>query len=257
MSSRLIPAERRNLILAELEREGSVRVLELSNLLGVSEVTIRRDLELLEGERLLERTHGGAVLSRQIWVEPVYSAKHQSHLPEKRKIGAAAADLVEPGETLFINSGSTTLQIFRNLARKQAHVITSNAGVIPECQDLDIELSLTGGTYRGQSHSFVGALALQTLKRFYASKCFIGVDGISLQYGLTTPNLEEAEIARTMIENTLGKVVIVADHSKIGMVANCVSAPVEKVDILVVDPGIDEDYRQELENLGIQIIIAS
>jgi DeoR/GlpR family transcriptional regulator of sugar metabolism len=90
----------------------------------------------------------------------------------------------------------------------------------------------------------------------YASKCFIGVDGVSLKYGLTTPSLEEAEVARTMIERTHGQVIVVADHSKLGMIADCVTAPTEQIDLLVVDTGFDEEYRRDLENLGIEIVIA-
>jgi len=257
MEVRLIPAQRRNVILDLLQQQGSVRVAHLSELLDVSDVTIRRDLGLLEQEGLLERTHGGAVLSRRMRVEPLYTEKHTTHLEEKRKIGAAAAALVDPGQTIFINSGSTTLQIFRHLAGKQVRVITSNVGAVAECQRSDVELILTGGFYRGQSHSLVGALALRSLQRVYASMCFIGVDGISIKYGLTTPSLEEADVARTMIERTHGQVVIVADSSKIGTVADCVTAPTEQVDILVVDADFDEGYRHDLEELGIEIVIAS
>lgn len=254
--SHLIPAERRNRILNLLQKEGSVQVAALSDLLGVSEVTIRRDLDLLDQKGLLERTHGGAVLSRRMRVEPSYTAKYQSYLEEKRKIGIAAAALVDPGETIFIHSGSTTLQIFRHLAGKKVRVITSNAGAIAECQGLDIELFLIGGYYREQSHSLIGPLSILSLQRVYASKGFIGVDGISIKYGLTTPNLEEAEVARTMIERTRGQVIVVADHSKLGVVADCATAPIEKVDVLVIDADLDEGYRHDLENLGIKVVIA-
>jgi len=256
LKTHLIPAERRNYILDLLQEESSVRVMGLSKSLGVSDVTIRRDLNSMEQEGLLERTHGGAVLRRRMRVEPLYTAKYQSHLEEKRKIGAAAAALVDPGETIFINSGSTTLQIFRHLAEKKVRAITSNAGAMAECQNLDVELILTGGSYRAQSHSLTGVLALLSLQRVYASKCFIGGDGVSLKYGITTPSLEEAEVARTMIERTHGQVIVVADHSKLGMIADCVTAPIEKVDILVVDTGFDEGYQHDLENLGIEIVIA-
>ena len=256
VASRLIPAERRNHIFDLVQKEGSVGVARLSKLLDISEVTIRRDLDLLEQEGVLERTHGGAVLSRRMRVEPLYTTKYQDHLEEKRKIGATAAALVDPGETLFVNSGSTTVQIFRHLAGKKVRVITSNAGAIAECQGLDIELILIGGSYREQSHSLVGALALLSLQRVYASKCFIGVDGISVKYGLTTPSLEEAEVARAMIERTHGQVIVVADHNKLGVVADCVTAAIEKVDVLVVDAGIGKEYQHDLENLEIEVVTA-
>jgi DeoR/GlpR family transcriptional regulator of sugar metabolism len=256
MSNKLTPTERHQAILNLLQEQGSVRVVELGEGLGVSEITIRRDLEFLEQEHRVERTHGGAILSRRLRSEPQYTAKYQEHIKEKRQIGAAAAALVEPKETIFIGSGSTTLQIFRELIGKQARVITTNASAVEECRGTDIELILTGGYYREQSHSFTGPLALQTIQRFYANKCFIGVDGISLHAGLTTPILEEAEMAQAMIRNTHGMVVVAADASKMGVVANCLTAPLDKVDVLVVDGAFDEGYRPDLEELGIQVVVA-
>ena len=252
----LIPAERRNRILTILGDEHSVRVVDLSERLGVSEVTIRRDLDLLEHKGIVERSHGGAVLSQRIRVEPQFADKARTNLAEKRRIGQAAATLVRPGETIFVNSGSTTLQLFQHLAGKRVRVVTSNAGAIGELQGSDAELILIGGTYRAQSHSFVGPLALLTLQGMYASKCFIGVDGVSLKCGLTTPSLEEAEVARTMIEHTHGEVVILADHSKLGAIADCVTASLDRADTVVVDDGLDEGYRLDLETLGMRLVVA-
>ncbi|MGD2143795.1 MAG: DeoR/GlpR family DNA-binding transcription regulator [Anaerolineae bacterium] len=254
----LIPAQRRKRIRELITSQGSVRVSTLSELLKVSEITIRRDLDRLEEEGILERTHGGAIYSHHMRVEPLYTEKDRIHREEKREIGRAAAALVEDGDTLLINSGSTTLHIFRHLAgRKDLQVITSNMGALLETQGVGLALIFIGGTYREQSNSLVGPLGMLSLGRVSANKCFIGVDGISRKYGLTTPILREAEIARAMIERTHGQVVAVADHSKLGVVADFVTASVAEVDILVVDDGFDEEYRSELEGLGLEIIIAS
>lgn len=254
----LIPAERRNRILERLRQAGTVRVSALSESLGVAEVTIRRDLELLEGEGQLERTFGGAVLSRRMQAEPQYSEKHRRHPDEKRRIGLAASQLIEEGDTVFIHSGSTTLQIFRHLSRfTRLTVVTSNSGALLESQGLEFELMLTGGTFRETSNSLVGPLALLTLEQFWAGKCFIGVDGVSLLHGLTTPKMAEAQIARKMIERTRGRVIVLADSSKMGVVADCATAPLEKVSTLVTDSGVSEEYRSQLEVLGIQVIVAS
>jgi len=256
-SQGLIPAERRRRIREIIQSQGSVRVSALSQLLGVSELTIRRDLEQLEKTGLLERTHGGAVLSHRMRHEPLYTEKDRIHRKEKQAIGLAAAALVEDGDTLLINSGSTTLQIFRHLGGyKHLRVITSNMGAFREVQGLGLELILTGGTYREQSNSLVGPLATLCLQQVYGSRCFIGVDGVSARYGLTTPIAQEAEIARMMIERTHGPVIVVADHSKMGVVANFVTAPIHKIDILITDSGFDEAYREDLEAKGVQIIIA-
>ncbi len=235
-----------------------MRVQALSELLKVSELTIRRDLEQLERDGILERTHGGAIHSHRMRQEPLYTDKDRIHREEKRQIGAAAAALVKDGDTLLIGSGSTTLQIFRHLAgRKNLRVITSNMGAPLETQGLDLELILIGGIYREHSNSLVGPFATLSLQQVQGSKCFIGVDGISRKYGLTNPILPGMEIARTMIERTHGQVIVVADYSKLGVVANFMIAPVEKADILVVDSRFDESYREELEELGIEIVVAS
>lgn len=257
MAPTLMPAERRNRILETLRAQGSVRVAPLSGLLGVAEITIRRDLEQLEGQGLLERTHGGAIYSHRMRLEPLYTEKYLLRQEQKRAIGAAAAALVEDGDTLLINSGSTTLRIFRHLAgRKNLRVITSNVGAFLETQGLDLELILVGGIYREQSNSLVGPLATLNLQQVYGSKCFIGVDGISRKHGLTTPILQEAEIARTMIERTNGPLIVVADHSKVGVVADFRTISIEQVNTLVVDDGFDESYRAELEGMDIEIIVA-
>ena len=258
MASELIPAERRRQIAEVVRSWQAVKVSTLSEFFEVSEITIRRDLTHLEREGLLERTHGGAIYSRRMRLEPFYTEKYQIHQEEKRQIGAAAAALVEDGETLLINSGSTTLQIFRHLAgRKNLRVISSNMGAILETQGLDLELILIGGIYREQSDSLFGPLAMLSLQQVYGSKCFIGVDGISRKYGLTTPILQEAEIARTMIERTHGQVIVVTDHTKFGVVSNYLTASLDKVDRIITDAGFNEDYRGELEAIGIEITIST
>ena len=253
----MLPAERRNRILNQLRTAGAVRVGDLSELLDVSEITIRRDLEQMELEGLLERTHGGAIFNQRIRLEPLFSEKHRAHQAEKRQIGAAAARLVQDGDTLLVNSGSTTLQLLRHLnGKRDLKVITSNMSAFVEAQGAQMELLLVGGSYRAQSNSLVGPLALLSLQQVFAGKCFIGVDGVSLKYGMTTPNLQEAEVARTMIERTRGQVIILADHSKIGVVADFVTAPLDKVDILVTDSGIHPEYVDELRALGVEVVVA-
>lgn len=253
----MIPAERQNLIREILQAQGVVKVSELSQRFGVAEVTVRRDLERLERDGVVERTHGGAVLSQRMRHEPLYSDKDQLHRAEKQAIGRAAAGLVDDGDTLLINSGSTTLQVMRHLAGKQnVRVITSNMGGPFAIRDAGCEVILVGGTFRTQSNSLVGPLSAQTLRQVYGSKAFIGVDGISLKYGLTTPVLAEADVARTMIEQTRGAVIVVAHHTKLGVVADFVTAPLSQVDVLVTDQGFDEAYREALEGVSIQIVVA-
>jgi DeoR family fructose operon transcriptional repressor len=190
-------------------------------------------------------------------VEPLYSQKDSLHKEEKEAIGLAATKLVEDGDTLLINSGSTTLEVIRQLKNRRVRIITSNVGAIPEAIDSEMELILIGGLYRPRSNSLVGALASLSLHQVYGSKAFIGTDGVSVKYGLTTPILEEAEIAREMIERTPSLVIVVADHSKLGVVSNFITAPLDKITVLVTDEKIDNEYRLGLEKKGIKIVIAS
>ncbi len=255
--SGLIPAERKLRIQKIIRAQGVVRVTKLSSLLNVSQITIRRDLEQLEEEGFLERTHGGALLNQRLQLEPPFIKKDNINRDEKHWIGMAAAALVEDGDTLLINSGSTTLRIFPNLVGiKDLKVITSNMGAFLETSETDLELILTGGNFREQSKSLVGSFALYNIQRVIGTKCFIGVDGISRKHGLTTPILQEAEIARMMIERTQGKVIVVADSSKLGVVSNFVSASIDQVDILVTTKGVNEEFIAQLEEEGIEIIIA-
>jgi DeoR/GlpR family transcriptional regulator of sugar metabolism len=244
-------------MIQELLRERQVvRVSALSELLGVSEVTIRRDLEAMERKGLLERTHGGAVRAQHMRIEPAYPEAAATHPEEKRLIGQTAARLVEPGDTLFLNGGTTTLQVFRHVDVPGIRIITNHLGIAAEAAARNVDLLLLGGQYRPASNSLVGPFATETLRRLFATKSFIGVEGISLRFGLTTPTAAEAEIARLMMERTKGAVTVVADHSKIGMVADVVIAPLEEIDRLVVDAGIDPEIRERLIEMGVEVVTA-
>jgi len=252
-----LPAERHGRILELLRERRAVRVSTLSERLAVSEVTIRRDLEALERRGLLERTHGGAVLSHRLRSEPAYVEAISSNPEEKRLIGRTAAELVEPGDAVYLNGGTTTLQVFRHLRVPGVKVITNHVGMALEAVDQHVELLLLGGHYRAPSNSVVGPFATEALRRTHATKAFIGVEGISLGSGLTTPAAAEAEIARVMIEQTRGRVIVVADHSKIGTVADFVIASLDQVDVLVSDPGIGEEVREQLSEAGLDVVLAS
>lgn len=256
MSVDAIPGERRQSIARLVDERGVVRVTELSRIFAVSEMTIRRDLMSLEEEGLLSRSHGGAVSHRRFERELVFSQKGSRNIEQKRAIGRRAAQLVEEGETIFVNSGSTTLELLRALTARELRVVTSNAGALSVVDEDAIELILAGGVYRRRSNSFVGGLAVLILDQIYAARSFIGVDGIDLDAGLSTPHHQEAEIARLMIRRTRGPVVVLADSSKIGGVSPFVTAPVNVVDTLVTDSGIADESVAAFAEQGIRVIIA-
>ena len=251
-----LPAERHRRIEGILHERRVVRVSTLSEQIGVSEVTIRRDLEALERRGILERTHGGAVLTQRMRAEPAYVEAISSNPEAKRRIAQAAADLVDAGDTLYLNGGTTTLQVFRHLRAPGLKVITNHVGIALESAEHDFDLLLVGGHYRAPSNSVVGPFATEALRRTHATRAYVGVEGVSVTSGLTSPVAAEAEIARVMIEQARGRVVIVADHSKIGTVADFVIAPLEAADTLVVDDAVDEEYRDRLVEAGVEVIVA-
>ncbi len=253
----MIPEDRRENIISLIRERGAVKVSDLSEFFGVSDLTVRRDLDLLESKGLLERSHGGAVLRKTMASEPSYREKEKYYISEKSAIARAAVNLIEDGDTVFVNSGSTNHLVLRLLAPRKVRVITSHAGGLSEIDDMKMELIVVGGIYRPQSHSLVGVFANESIRRVFAQKAIIGVDGVSLKSGLTTPNEQEAEVTRQMLNQTLGKVIVVADHTKIGVVSNFLSVPAERADILVTDKQgealIDKD---RLEELGLRLILA-
>jgi DeoR/GlpR family transcriptional regulator of sugar metabolism len=252
----LLPAERHRRIQELLAERQVARVSTMSDLLGVSEVTVRRDLEELERLGLLERIHGGAVHTRRMRFEPRYLDAMTTYSEEKRAIGRAAASMVEPGDTLFLNGGTSTLEVFRNLDAPDIKVVTNHVGMALEAADRELELLLLGGHYRAPSNSLVGPFAVDALRRVHATKAFLGVEGISRRSGVTTPTAVEAEVARLMIERTRGEVIVVADHSKLGTVADFLICDLDRVHRLVTDAGVGEDYRGELTEAGVDVLVA-
>lgn len=252
-----LPAERHRRIEELLHERHTVRVSTLSELLGVSEVTVRRDLEFLEQRGVLERMHGGAVGTHRMKMEPAYTDALASHREEKSVIGACAAALVEPGDTIFLNGGTTTLEVFRHLATPRTKVITNHAAIAYEADDkssLGVEVVVLGGQFRSSSHSMVGPMTREAIGTVYANKSFLGVEGISLRYGLTTPSAAEAEVARLMVERTAGDVIVVADHSKLGTVADFVIGDLEHISCLVIDV-ISDEYQQGLVGTQIDVVV--
>ena len=252
-----LPAERHRRIQELLREHRVVRVSALSELMGVSEVTIRRDLEALEARGMLERTHGGAVATQWVRPEPGYLEASSRNPEAKARIGEAAASLAEPGDAVYLNGGTTTMQVFRHLRGAGLKVVTNHVGIALDAAERDVELLLLGGHYRAPSNSVVGPFATEALRRTHATKAFIGVEGVSIASGLTTPVAAEAEIARVMIEQTRGRVIVVADHSKLGTVADFVIAPLEAADVLVVDEAVTEEYRERLTQAGIELVVAA
>lgn len=258
MSKSLIPAQRYERIQEYLAIHKVARISDLSRLLDASEATVRRDLEWLESQGILERTHGGAILSQRLLTEPAYLLRAQKFPEEKRRIGALAASMIEDGDIVFINSGTTATQVIHHI-RNNANVtvITNNLIATVESGEVGFEIFLLGGTYQPKSNSVAGRFAMDNLSQVYADKTFLGVDGISIKYGCTVPTNAEAEVVKLMIERTHGPLFVVADHSKWGVVSNFEIASVDQIDYLVTDEEFDEDACQELAEHSVEVLIAA
>ncbi len=258
MSKNFIPAQRRQLIQEYLAAHKIARIADLSSIVGTSEATIRRDLEWLENDGFLERTYGGAILNQRYNLESNYEQRAANLPEEKRRIGALAANLIENGDVVFLNSGTTTAEVLRHI-RQDAHitVVTNNTIAASQLNGVEYEILLLGGNLNTKVKAVTGPFAIDNLSKIYADKSFIGVDGISLKFGCTVPTNPEAEIVRLMLARTRGVVAIVTDHSKWGVVSNYEVAKVNQIHKLITDDGLDSSAREALKSHSVDVLIAT
>jgi DeoR family fructose operon transcriptional repressor len=258
MSKPLIPAQRRERIQEYLAIHQIARTVDLCNLLETSEATVRRDLEWLEQKGILERTHGGAILSQRMLFEQEYQQRAQHHPEEKKRIGELAASLIEEGDIVFINSGTTATQVLQHIRSDlRISVFTNNVSAVLELGDPGFHYYLIGGEFQARSNSLAGGFAIENLKQIYANKTILGVDGISLKHGCTVPTKPEAEVVRQMIERTKGPVIVVADHSKWGVVSNFQVASIDEIDKLIVDDKLDSSAVESLAAHDVECLLAA
>ncbi len=234
-----------------------VRVTELSAYFGVSEPTIRRDLHKLESMGRVRRAHGGAVARENLASEPPIVQRIAEHAEEKRCIGQAAAQLIQDGETIFLGSGTTTLEVARCLeGKKHLTVITNALNIANQLADnIDITLIITGGVLRHSEYSMIGHIVEQSLKDLRADKAIISMRAISIEEGLTNDNLLETITDRVIIR-VAREVILVADHTKFGRVTAGVVAPITAVHKIVTDKQTPQETLKQLRNLGIAVIQA-
>jgi DeoR family fructose operon transcriptional repressor len=258
MSKSLIPAQRRERIQDYLSAKRIARTVDLCRLLDASEATVRRDLEALEEDGFLERTHGGAILHQQLPLETRYQQRAARFPEEKRIIGALAASLIGPGDIVFINSGTTTTQVLRHIGNDPSvSVFTNNMTAALEIGESAFKYYVVGGEFQPLSNSLAGRFAIENLAQVYADKCILGVDGLSLKHGCTVPSNAEAEVVSQMIRQTRGEIIVVADHSKWGVVSNFQIAALEQVGRLITDAALDPGAIEPLDAVGVKLLIAA
>ncbi|MCX6234968.1 MAG: transcriptional repressor AgaR [Bacteroidetes bacterium] len=251
--------ERRMKILKILSTDHQVFVQDLSREFGVSEVTIRNDLEQLELKRLLIRARGGAMhIDHVVGTDQHLGEKAKLHHEEKNRIGQAAARLIYDHDTIIIDSGTTTLEVVKNLSPdiSDLTVITNALNIVNYLSShQNINLIIPGGTLRRKSLSLVGPLAENNFRSFFVDKAFLGVDSFDTRHGISTPNIEEASLNQIMIE-IAKEVIVVTDSSKFLRRSLAFICKTTRINTVVTDTGISGDDKKRLEDAGIMVIVA-
>lgn len=249
-------------ILGVLHKTGSVEVDALAEQLQVTVVTIRRDLDALERKGLLHRTHGGAVPIQPLFYEPFrrdrsFVMQVERQADEKRRIGYAAAALIEPDETIAVTPGTTAAAVVRALPLNyNITVVTNTANVVMELSKRkDIKVFVTGGTLHGEWFSLVGPHALRSLENLLIHTLFIGADGLHPDWGATSFDQDEGELCRTMVEHARRRVAVV-DHTKLDRVASWRICQARSLHTIVTDVNATDQMLAPFRDLGIEIIRA-
>ncbi len=248
--------ERRALILQMLEQKQEVQVSEISKLTGISEVTIRKDLTVLQNRHLLLRTRGGAM--RKPVENPnedtAISKKRMFNFKEKERIGEEAAKMIKEGDYIMLDSGTTTLEVARHLGKFQnLHIVTNAMNIATELMNYKrFDVVLLGGNVRINSLSTVGPLALTVLRNFSRYKLFLGVDSFSFENGVSTPSLEEALLNQVMIQQA-DKVIAVFDSSKFNKRSFSHIANATDLDCIITDSAIPSGMTTKLQKAGIEV----
>lgn len=248
--------DRHRLILEKLEEDGFVNVNELSKEFNVSLVTIRKDLKLLEERKLLFRSHGKAIPVNPYITEHPVNIKEKIHTKEKNKIAIAAALTLEPHDSIIIASGTSVIEFARHIRPIEGlTVLTASlntAIILAEHKEIDV--MQLGGIVRSSSSSVVGPIGEKMLAEFTFTKLFLGVDGIDLEYGLTTTSSMEASLNKEMIK-AAHKIIVLADSSKFNKKGFGRICGLDEVDQIITDDGIDEKTKNRLVELGVELTI--
>ncbi|MHC1693502.1 MAG: DeoR/GlpR family DNA-binding transcription regulator [Sphaerochaetaceae bacterium] len=244
---------RREELIVELFQSGEeYSVTELSRRLGVSTVTVRSDLKALASKGLVLRSHGSAACT----YHPLLMEKQSSHMAAKEAIAKAAASLVSDGDRIMITNGTTSALITKYLmTRRDIQVVTNSTLLIPYARvNANISMTIVGGEFRPSAEALVGAMAIQQLQDYHVAITFTGTDGFTLEHGLTTHLMENAEIVRKMCDQA-AKRVLVADSSKYGKQGFVRIFPMDNVDVVITDSGLPADVAQQLRDAGIEVML--
>ena len=252
----LLKLERQSLIRKMVIKDGRVTVPDLSRQLNVSDATIRRDLDELMEQGWVRRTHGGAVSIERSSKEPPMIQRITAHQANKARIGAAAAGLIQHGETIFMGSGTTVLEVARAVPQSiHLTVITNSLPIVNQFADRDsIDLIVIGGMIRHSEHSMVGHIAEQAIREFRADRVVIGMRAIDTKQGLTNDYLPETMTDRAILK-IAPQVIVTADNSKFGRVSSVLVAPITAANLIITDNQLPEEMAEDIRALGIDLML--
>jgi DeoR family transcriptional regulator of aga operon len=257
--ARLLTEQRRRNLLDLVDQEGQVTVTDMVTRFSISAVTVRSDLDALAEVGAVVRSHGGAVRRLEATQDYPLRAKETLHRNEKVRIGRIAAELIKPGETIILDSGTTTAEVARHIKKLKTQsltVITNALNIATELTDCsDITLIMIGGLLRPVSCSFVGPQAEAMMNEFHADRLFLAVDGFDLENGPSTPDVLEAQLNNVMIRSAK-EVNVVADFSKLGRRSVSRIGPLERINRLITDNHAVPEFTQGLRKKGIEVIEA-
>lgn len=253
-------AERHKYILDKLNEYGFIRITDVAEALGVTKVTIRNDVKILESKGLLYKVHGSARLANPHIADRDLMTKSQLNSEAKRRIAARAAGLISEGDSIMISAGSTTYALAEAIHETKSgitlNVVTpflKAAALLSELENVRVEQ--LGGRVHRKSYATLGEGASLTLNKVVCSMFFVGVDGVDHDFGITTSTIEEAQLSHKMMAAS-SKTVVLADSSKFGQRGFGHIAAIDDVDIIVTDDGISREMRDSIEEMGIELIIA-
>ena len=256
-NSKSVIQKRQTQLLRYLSEKKDADVAQLAELLAVSPITVRRDLDELAARGLVVRYFGGAKLvdSAEIDDESAYLETTIQNLAQKKAIARRAAAMLADGDTVFMNSSSTALMTCSYIQNRNVLIVTNNGKSLNTPRNGNVELVLTGGEVFGNKHSLVGQLALEAISHVTSTKCIIGVSGISAEGGITTRVLQETSINQAMLRRCTGPRIVVTDSSKIGVQHNFFSGTIHDITHLITDNKADKRAIDAIRNAGIEVIL--
>jgi DeoR family fructose operon transcriptional repressor len=253
----MLGEERREYILNIVNRTGSIKAFDIARTLDVSEITIRRDLQRLSKKGLVRRTHGGAMNILSVGHEMKFDVQKDRFTAEKKRIALEAASMIEDGDVILIEAGTTGYQIVQNTANKSKLTVITNSCDIASLlanTNPNYKIIISGGILNTETHSLVGPIADWAFENVFVDKAFVGISGIDIEKGITAADQIEARTKKNII-NCAKTVIALADHSKIGHVSMNFVAQVDAIDVFITDGESHNNFLETLKSMDIEVII--